>query len=85
MVQTTGMAASRERLLEEALRLPEDQRASLVAELLESFGAPPTEIPRASEEWIAEVERRAREAMSGASSVSWEKAQAQIRKHLTSK
>jgi hypothetical protein len=47
-------------LFEQALQLPLDERAALAAELLASLGAP--EDSRSDDEWLAELERRAREA-----------------------
>jgi hypothetical protein len=53
-----------EEILEDALRLSEEQRSKLALELLDSISAPD---PRDEAAWIAEVERRARRALSGGS------------------
>lgn len=50
------------RLFAEALKLDEGQRASLALELMDSV-SPPDRRDEAS--WIAEIERRARRAISG--------------------
>ena len=75
------MPRTAEQLLEEALQLSEDQRAELTWGLLDSFGPPPAE-DRRNEEWIAEIERRARAALSGEPGISWEEARAEIRHRL---
>ncbi len=76
------MSTSAEKLLSEALKLPDDQRASLVAEILKTL---PPAVPgseRGDEEWLAEVERRARQALTGAPGVPWEDAIAEARSKL---
>jgi putative addiction module component (TIGR02574 family) len=75
------MLRTAEQLLEEALQLSEDQRAELTWGLLDSFGPPPAE-NRSDEEWLGEIERRARAALSGEPGVSWEDARAEIRHRL---
>ncbi len=60
------MASSAKRLLDEALRLPQDERGELAARLLESLDDDtddPAEVQRA---WDAEIERRLREVQDGA-------------------
>jgi putative addiction module component (TIGR02574 family) len=70
------------RLLDEALKLPDQERADLAAELLASLvPATPAET-RSDDEWLAEVERRARAALSGNPGIPWETARAQIQKRL---
>jgi hypothetical protein len=46
------MARHAEEVLREALQLPEDERAELVCDLIDSFGAPKSS-ERTDEEWIA--------------------------------
>lgn len=76
------MASTRDRLLEEALRLSADQRAELASELLATL-EPDTPSERRTEvEWIAEIERRARAAVAGSPGVSWAEARAQIQSRL---
>jgi len=54
-------------LLEQALRLPEDQREELAALLLDSLEVP----PGISIDDRQEIEKRAAEARSGAPGVAW--------------
>lgn len=76
------MASTRDRLLEEALRLSADQRAELASELLATL-EPDTPSERRTEvDWIAEIERRARAAVAGSPGVSWAEACAQIQSRL---
>jgi putative addiction module component (TIGR02574 family) len=72
------MAPSTQQLLKDALQLPDQQRAELVIELLDSL--PPTEPgqERSDTQWLAEIERRARAAQTGAAGVSWEEARNQV-------
>ena len=72
------MAPSTQQLLKDALKLPDQQRAELVIELLDSL--PPTEPgqERSDTQWLAEIERRARAAQTGAAGVSWEEARNQV-------
>ena len=48
---------------DEALRLPEDERAELAQKLLLSLDAPPE--GEIAEDWLAEAQRRARELDEG--------------------
>jgi putative addiction module component (TIGR02574 family) len=76
------MARHAEQVLKEALQLPEDERAELVCDLLDSFGAPPH--PEKSErEWLSEVERRARAAKAGEPGLSWEEVRSSIERRLS--
>ena len=72
------MAPSTQQLLKDALQLPDQQRAELVVELLDSL--PPAEPgqERSDTQWLAEIERRAWAAQTGAAGVSWEKARNQV-------
>lgn len=79
------MAKMVDRVLADALRLPTDQRARLVAELLATL-EPDTPSQRRSEaEWVQEVERRARAAVAGDSGVPWTDAQATVQSRLSSR
>ena len=71
------MSKSTAQLLKDALQLPEDQRATLVVELLDSLEPAPPPHVRTDADWMAEIERRAREAQGGAPAVSWEDARRQ--------
>lgn len=75
------MARHAEQVLKEALRLPEDERAELVCDLLDSFGVPP-HAERTEREWIFEVERRARAAQAGEPGMSWEEVRSSIERRL---
>jgi putative addiction module component (TIGR02574 family) len=56
------------KLLEEAMRLPEDEREELAAKLLDSLEPP----PGIAIDDKDEIEKRAQEARSGAPGVSWD-------------
>ncbi len=71
--------------MKEALLLPDAERAELVSELLDSLPRRTTSDERSDEEWIAEVERRAREALAGGAGISWEEARARVSEHLPRK
>jgi hypothetical protein len=60
------MASTVDRLLEEALKLVPDERARIVAELLATLDPDLPGQQRSGEEWIREIERRARAAAAGA-------------------
>ncbi len=79
------MRQSAKKILEEALLLPDDDRAEMVAELLESLPPAGPSEARSDEEWIAEIERRARAALAGSPGVSWEQARAEITERLRHK
>jgi putative addiction module component (TIGR02574 family) len=76
------MASAKERLLEEALQLPPDQRAELAGDLLATLEPDTPSEQRTEAEWIAEIERRARAAMAGSPGVSWSEARSQIQSRL---
>jgi hypothetical protein len=76
------MSTKAEKLLKEALTLPDAQRAALAADLLASVD-PPSKIT--DEEWLAEVERRARSAREGAPAIAWAEARQRIEESLRSK
>ena len=60
------MSETARQILEEALRLPLDQRATVIAELIASMDGEPD--ADAEQAWAAEIERRARRALRGESS-----------------
>lgn len=72
------MAPSTQQLLKDALQLPDQQRAELVVELLDSL--PPVELgqARSDAEWLGEIDRRARAAQTGAPGIAWEEACKQV-------
>lgn len=76
------MAPSTQQLLKDALQLPDEQRAELVVELLDSL--PPAEPghARSDTEWLMEIDRRARAAQAGVPGVAWEEARKQVLDHL---
>jgi putative addiction module component (TIGR02574 family) len=75
------MSPSGEQLLKDALRLPEDERATLVIELLSSLEPTPSQ-PRSEREWLAEVERRARAALAGKTGLTWDEAVTRVTDRL---
>lgn len=77
------MASTADRLLDEALKLTPDERARIVAELLATLEPDLPSQRRSDEEWIQEIERRARTAMAGDPGVPWAEARDQIRGRLS--
>ena len=65
-------------LFKDALELPQEERAELASSLLDTLG-PAIPVDRSDEEWIAEIERRARAALAGEPGISWEEARAQAK------
>jgi putative addiction module component (TIGR02574 family) len=76
------MAPSTQQLLKDALQLPDQQRAELVVELLDSLPSVEPGQERSDAQWLAEIERRARAAQAGATGISWEEARKQVIDHL---
>ncbi|MBH0203123.1 MAG: hypothetical protein HP496_12720 [Nitrospira sp.] len=76
------MAPSTQQLLKDALQLPDQERAELVVELLDSLPLALAGRDRNDAQWLAEIERRARAAQAGAPGVSWEDARKQVLDHL---
>lgn len=69
------MSPSAEKILQEALSLPEDARVDVAAALLESVDHDPPD-EGAEEAWSAEAKRRLEEVRSGAvKPVPWEEAE----------
>jgi putative addiction module component (TIGR02574 family) len=77
------MASTADRLLGEALKLAPDERARIVAALLATLEPDLPSQRRSDEQWIQEVERRARAAMAGNPGVPWTEARDQIRSRLS--
>jgi putative addiction module component (TIGR02574 family) len=68
-----------EELLKNALKLPAEDRALLVAELDVSLEAPPDELVELSPEWLRELERRAQGVIDGTSQGSaWDDVRARL-------
>jgi hypothetical protein len=65
------MSTATAHLLEEALQLTEDERADLASELLASLTPRTPAEARSEDEWLGEIERRARAAMAGAPGIPW--------------
>ena len=61
--------------------LPEDEGACVAAELLASLE--PDVEPRDGEEWIAEVERRARAAIDGLPGLSWDETRTSVEERVS--
>ena len=72
------MSPSTQQLLKGALQLSDQQRAELVVELLDSLPSAEPGQERSDAQWLAEIERRAREAQAGVAGVSWEEARKQV-------
>jgi len=79
------MSERAEALLREALRLPQEERADVAAELLASLDEPSSEDPaevRAA--WATEIERRARRVLADESDGErWEEVRDRIARSLT--
>ena len=76
------MAKVRE-VLDEALKLEPDDRASVAVELLESLEASPEEKADLEAAWAAEIERRARRVLRGeASGTAWDDVRRQTEANL---
>jgi putative addiction module component (TIGR02574 family) len=70
------MTANALKLLDEALQLPEEDRAELALRLLDSVGEPADEVERA---WIEEAKRRLGEIERGeVRTVPWSEARERI-------
>jgi len=69
-----------EELLAEVLRLPRDERARVVEEVLSSLEEPADDVAAA---WAAELERRSREVAEGrVQTVAWETVREEILREL---
>ncbi len=70
-----------QQVLEQALQLDEEERVVVASSLLESVEAPPAD-RRSDDEWIAEIERRARAALAGSPGLTWADARTRIERRL---
>lgn len=78
------MSLTTERLLEDVLALPDDQRAELAVRLLESLDRETD--PDAEEAWAVEVERRCAAVDAGETSLSeWHDVRRRIEQELLSR
>lgn len=76
------MPRTAEQLLADALQLPDPERLELALELL---GSVAPEVPGSTlsdQEWIEELERRARAASSGSPGLAWRDVRAAIERKL---
>jgi putative addiction module component (TIGR02574 family) len=76
------MSTNATRILEEALRLPEKERANLAADLMESLPSPNAIDNLSDEEWLAEIGRRADRASDGQPGIPWEQVEANVRRRI---
>lgn len=68
-------------LIDEALRLPPEDRARIAAELIASVDGEPE--PDAEAAWVREIEQRARRALaSPEGGADWETVRRQVEDHL---
>ena len=75
------MSGKGQKVLEEALTLPPEERADVAATLLDSLDEQEDE--RVEEAWAQEIERRIKEAESGAvKMIPWSQARRQLRARL---
>ncbi len=79
------MASAADRLLGKALKLAPDERARIVAELLATLEPDLPSQRRSEDEWIQEIERRARAAVAGSPGVSWTEARDQVQSRLSTR
>jgi len=78
------MSLTTERILEDVLALPDDQRAELAVQLLQSLDREAD--PNAEEAWAAEIERRCAALDAGETTLSeWHDVRRCIEKELLSK
>lgn len=67
------MSPSGKQLLKDALQLPQEERAALAGELLDSLEPIGPSQRRSEQEWLAELKRRAQDALSGKPGLTWDK------------
>jgi hypothetical protein len=77
------MAIDVEKLLREARGLAPDERVKIVTELLATLEPDVPGANRSDRDWLDEIERRARAAISGAPGLSWKAARAAVQKRLS--
>jgi Putative addiction module component len=75
------MATTADEVLKDALQLSDGERARVAAELLASLE--PDSETRDGDAWIAEVERRAREAISGLPGLEWDEVRSRVEEHAS--
>jgi putative addiction module component (TIGR02574 family) len=79
------MGTNATRIREEALQLPEEERANLAADLMESLSSPIPLDHVSDEEWLAEIGRRADRAQNGQPGIPWEQVEANVHRRLNLK
>ncbi len=80
LVYSSVMTSATKKILEEALALPEEERAALVSALNESLETPADDL---SPEWKAEIARRIEAVERGESRlIPWDEVEARIRETL---
>lgn len=72
------MTALAQQLFDQALVLDEHERLALASGLLASVPPPHEAGERSGDEWIVEIERRARAALNGSPSLTWAEARATL-------
>jgi hypothetical protein len=77
------MTESADAILQDALRLPEEERVRVASELLASVEFDIE--TRDSDAWIAEVERRAQAALAGVPGLAWDETRARVEERLRRK
>ena len=79
------MTSRARELLDEALTRVPAERADMATELLASLGGPTgDDVPETAEAWAADIERRARRAVSGQSSGEpWDVVRARVARRLS--
>jgi putative addiction module component (TIGR02574 family) len=81
---TVECMAEVKEVLDEALKLGPDERASVAVELLESLEAAPEERAEVETAWAAEIERRARRVLRGKSDgTAWDEVRRRTEANLT--
>lgn len=76
------MTQRAEQVLHDALALPEEDRAGVAYELLESLGPVSSGLELDDAAWLAEIERRARAALAGDPGLSWEDVKTRVKEEL---
>ena len=79
------MATPIEKLLEEALQLPQDQRAALAEQLLQTLPPPDDDDIFHDPEWLTEIERRVQGVLTGEPGIPWEEVKSRALKSLKSR
>jgi hypothetical protein len=81
-MSTAALRLPAAHLLAEVLKLPDDERAAVAAEVLSSLSPATPAEARTEAEWLAEIERRARSSEAGSPGVPWASARAEILRRL---